>query len=270
MMAPGDAAGVATATPTACFEPRQGAWYWLGSYGAMVRWHLVSLRLWAATALAIEILSGVGMVYGIALLAPHLSLQGKLYATTGPAVVALILLGLIFGPQLVAQEKMSGRYEYVLTMPVPRTAAAFAWYTVTLLIGLPAAGVTLAAGVLRFGVSLSVSAQLVPALLLGTFTITMLGYAIAHAISAPMATVLITQVLIFVAFGYAPINFPADQMPHWLVDVNRALPFMPTATAIRAGLTRGISSDVGSSYLVLAGWSAGSALLALLALNRRR
>jgi len=152
---------------------------------------------------------------------------------------------------------------------VPRSAAAFAWYTVTLLIGLPAAAVTIAAGVVRFGVSLSVSAQLVPALLLGTFAITMLGYALAHAVSKPMATMLITQVLVFVAFGYAPINFPSSQMPHWLVEINRALPFLPMATVVRAGLTRGLVTGVWVSYLVLAAWALGSAWLALRALGRR-
>jgi len=236
----------------------------------MVRWHLVSLRLWAATATAIEILSGVGMVYGIGLLAAHLSTRGQLYATTGPAIVALILLGLILGPQLVAQEKMAGRYEYILTMPVPRSAAMLAWYTVTLLIGLPAFAVTLAAGVARFGISLTPSLQLAPALLLATFAITMLGYALAHAVSRPMVTILVTQVLVFVAFGYAPINFPTAQMPQWLVEVNRALPFLPMASAIRAGLTHGLASDVGVSYLVLVGWAATSAALALWALGRRR
>jgi ABC-2 type transport system permease protein len=118
----GAAAGGSLATRA---EPQAGPSHWLHGYAAMVRWHVVSLRLWAATAAAVEILSGVGMVYGIGLLAPHLSVRGELYATTGPAIVALILLGLIFGPQLVAQEKMAGRYEYMLTMPVPRSAAAW-------------------------------------------------------------------------------------------------------------------------------------------------
>lgn len=264
-------AGTSTGGSLAAYaEPRDGVSWWLHGYAAMVRWHLVSLRLWAATATAIEILSGVGMVYGIGLLAPHLSTRGMLYATTGPAIVALILLGLIFGPQLVAQEKMAGRYEYMLTMPVPRSAAALAWYTVTLLIGLPAAAVTIAAGMVRFGISLSPSAQLIPALLLGTFAITMAGYALAHAISKPMATILITQVLVFVAFGYAPINFPSSQMPHWLIDINRALPFLPIANVVRAGLTRGLATDVGVSYLVLAAWAIGSGWLAVLALGRRR
>lgn len=264
-----DAGAAADGSLAARAEPGAGPSHWLHGYAAMVRWHLLSLRLWAPAATAIEILSGVGMVYGIGLLAPHLSARGALYATTGPAIVALILLGLILGPQLVAQEKMAGRYEYTLTMPVPRSAAAFAWYTVTLLIGLPAAAVTIAAGVVRFGVSLSVSAQLVPALLLGTFAITMLGYALAHAVSKPMATMLITQVLVFVAFGYAPINFPSSQMPHWLVEINRALPFLPMATVVRAGLTRGLVTGVWVSYLVLAAWALGSAWLALRALGRR-
>jgi hypothetical protein len=42
------------------------------------------------------------------------------------------------------------------------------------------------------------------------------------------------------------------------------------ATTIRAGLTQGLASDVGISYLVLLGWAAVSGALALRALGRRR
>ena len=144
-------------------EPRRGAAHWLHGYLAMLRWHLASLRLWAPMALAFEILAGVGIVFGVGLLIPHISPRAALYATTGAAVMALLLIGLIVGPQLVAQQKTEGTYEYLLTLPAPRTAAALAWYTVALLIGLPAAVLTLVAGVLRYGVSLSLSPELVPA-----------------------------------------------------------------------------------------------------------
>jgi len=235
----------------------------------MLRWHLISLRLWVSVTIAIQVLSGVGMVYGIGLLAHHLSHTGELYATTGPAAVALLLVGAIFGPQIVAQQKIDGSYQYLLTLPVPRSATALAWYVVTLAIGLPAAAAALAAGVLRFGVSLSLSAELLPAVLLGCLATTMLGYAIAHAISKPMITIVVAELIVFFPFGFAPFNFPASQMPAWLVDVNHFLPFLPMATVIRAGLTHGITTDVGLSYLALAVWAVAMTAATLAVLRRR-
>lgn len=249
--------------------PSRGVGHWLRSYAVMTRWHFASLRLWAVTAAAIEVLSGTGMVLGIGLLAPHLSTAGKLYATTGPAAAALLLIGTIFGPQLVAQQRLDGSYHYLLTLAVPRSAAAFAWYTVTLSIGVPAAVLTVLAGLLRFGISLSPSAALIPAVLLGVFTTTMLGYALAHAVSRPMVTIIVAELFIFIVFGYAPINFPANQMPAWLVDVNRGLPYLPMATAVRAALTRGLSSDLAASYAALGAWSVASMSLAMTALRHR-
>lgn len=249
--------------------PRHGLRHWLGGYRSMVRWHLLSLRLWAPAAAAIELLAGVGMVYGIGLLVPHISSRAALYGTTGAAVVTMVLLGLILGPQLVAQQKMNGTYEYLLTMPVPRSAAALAWYTVTLVIGLPAAAATLAAGIVRYGITLSPAPQLTVAVLLSVFTATMLGYAVAHAVSQPMVTIIVSQLAIFFVFGYAPINFPPTQMPVWLVQINRGLPFLPMAITVRDALTRGLVSDVGLSYLVLCCWALASILLALLAIGRR-
>jgi ABC-2 type transport system permease protein len=250
--------------------PRHGPRHWLDGYLAMLRWHFLSLRLWAPAAAAIEVLAGVGMVYAIGLLIPHITTRAAVYGTTGSAVITMLLLGLILGPQLVAEQKMNGTYEFLLTMPVPRSAAALAWYTVTLVIGLPAAAATLAAGILRYGITLSPAPQLTIAVLLSVFTATMLGYAVANAVSQPMVTIILAEVFIFLAFGYAPINFPSTQMPAWLVGINRGLPFLPMATTVRDGLTHGVVGDVGISYAVLCCWAMGSVLLALLALGRRR
>lgn len=250
--------------------PQHGVGYWVRGYRAMLRWHLASLRLWAATAVAVEILAGVGMVFGIGLLVPHISTRGALYGTTGSAVVTMLLIGMILGPQLIAEQKMNGTYEYLLTLPAPRSAQALAWYTVTLVVGLPAAVATLVVGTLRYDISLAVSPRIVVAVLLGVFTATMLGYALAHAIAKPMFTILLSELFIFLAMGYAPINFPADQMPRWLVDINQALPFLPFATTVRDGLTHGLVTGVLTSYLVLGAWALASISLALLALGRRR
>jgi len=261
---------VSAAAPAARLEPRRGVARWTDGFAAMVRWHFASLRLWMPVAMAVEILAGVGMVLAVGLLVPHVSARAALYATTGSAVVTMVLIGLILGPQLVAQQKTDHTYEYLLTLAVPRSAAALAWCVVTAAISLPAAAVTVLTGVLRYHLTLSASPQVAVAVPLGIFTMTMLGYALAHAIGRPMVTILLSQILIFFAFGYAPVNFPASQMPHWLVAINRGLPFLPMATAVRDGLVRGLASDLAASYAALAAWAVASICLALFAMERRR
>jgi ABC-type polysaccharide/polyol phosphate export permease len=84
-----------------------------------------------------------------------------------------------------------------------------------------------------------------------------------------MLTQVVTQMLIIAIFGFSPIAFPSQQLPHWLAQANLALPFAGMADIIRAGLTIGLATHVGRSYLVVAVWAAASAAVATWALTRR-
>ena len=129
--------------------------------------------------------------------------------------------------------------------------------------------VSLAVAWLRYGVPLHISLMIIPAVALTSFAGTMLGYAIAHALSSPMVTMLVTQVLAFAVFGFAPILFPISQMPRWLGTLNWWLPFRQMAVVIRAALTAGIQPGLAAAYGILGAWSILSAALALRAIGRR-
>jgi ABC-2 type transport system permease protein len=249
---------------------RTGAPYWLDGYRAMVGWQLASLRLWLPVLAAIQILAGAGFVLGIALFFAQIPPSAALYVSTGVPVINLVMVGLILGPQLVADQKVEQSYEFLQTLPVRRTATALAWYTVTLIGGLPAVVVSLLIAQARYHIAFAISPSIVPAVLLTAFTGTMLGYALAHALADPMTTRLITQLLVFVIFGYAPILFPPWQMPAWLAAVNSWLPFRPMATIVRGGLTDGMVGHVAGAYLVVAVWGAAGAAVSAWALGRRR
>jgi ABC-2 type transport system permease protein len=249
---------------------RGGPRYWLAGFVAMFRWQLASLRLFMLLIVAVEMLTGIGLVVAIGLMVPDIPLVAALYATTGAAVVALVLIGLVFGPQLIAMQKIQGTYEYLIALPVARSATVLAWCGVTLVVGLPGAAAAIAFGAWHYGLDLRASMAIVPATLLTLFTATMLGSSIAHAAREPMVTVILSQVLVFLAFGYAPISFPASQMPHWLAEANRGLPFLPMASVVRGSLTHGLVGSLTESYLVLAAWAAASVALATWALGRRR
>lgn len=258
------------APPGPASRTRHGPAYWLRAYRAMVRWHLVSLRLWLPVLMVVQVLAGAGFVLGIALLLHPIPAAAALYVSTGVPVINLIMVGLILGPQLVADQKARGSHEFLQALPVPRVADALAWYTVTLAGGLPAVLVSLLIARLRYDLAFAISPAVVPAVLLTTFSGTMIGYALAHALGSPMTTRLIVQVLVFAVFGYCPILFPAGQLPGWLAALNWWLPFRHMAVIVRAGLTSGMVDGVARSYLIVSVWGVLGVAASAWALGRRK
>ena len=242
---------------------------WLHGYSWMTRWDLTELRLMLPVIAGVQILAGVGFVLGLGLFFDRMPASVALYVSTGVVVLNLTLVGLIVGPQFVADQKLAGTYDYLRALPVPATSAAVAWYTVTLIAGLPAAVISLLVAELRYGIAFSVTPSIVPAILLTVFTGTMLGYALSHAVANPMTTRMIAQLLVFWVMGFSPILYPASQQPAWLATLNAWLPFEHMATIVRAGLTTGIVTGIGRSYAIVAVWGVVGTVLAARALVRR-
>jgi len=109
-----------------------------------------------------------------------------------------------------------------------------------------------------------------PAVLAVSLTGVLMGYAVAHAITVPMIARLVSVALIFVIFGFSPVMFPARQLPVWLAQVNRWLPFGSMATIMHSALGISQASGAGRAYLVVAAWAIGSGLVAAWAVGRRR
>jgi ABC-2 type transport system permease protein len=249
---------------------RHGTDHWVRSYVAMLRWELTNVRLLLPILILGQTLSGGGIVLGFGLLIPSLPPRTAAYLVTGAAVIALILVGAAVGPQLVAQQKMENSYDFLWSLPVPRSASAVAWLTLNVLIAVPGMLAALIAGWLRFDVRFDVSPMVIPAVLLALVTGTLLGYALSHAIPKPEITMLVSQILIFVIIGFSPISYPAENLPDWLSTAHQYLPFIHMGNVVRASLVDGIATDVGHSYLVLAIWSVAAAIVTALVLGRRK
>lgn len=249
-------------------QPVRGPGRWLRSYVVMLRWELTGLRLVIPVTAAVQILAGAGFALGIGLLheVPRLDAQ---YMAAGTAVVTLVLVGLTIGPQLIAQQRMDGTYEYLWSMPIPRTCAVAAWATMTFLLGLPGMIAAVAVAAWRYDLSFHIGWSIVPAVLLTATTGTFIGYAIAHAVPEPMMTVAATQVLIFVLIGFSPVNFPAERLPGWLAELNEWLPFGSMATVVRGALIPELAVGVARSYAVLVAWAAVTMAASAAVLGRR-
>jgi ABC-2 type transport system permease protein len=250
-------------------DPRVGAPSWSASLAASVRWELASFRLLLPVTAVVQVLVGVGLVIGVGFFFGHIPDRAALLVATGIPVVILVMVGVVVAPQAIAQQKTEGSYDFVRSLPVPVSARVLGWCLVALAISIPAVLVALAVAVLRFNLALDVSPAIVPAVLLVSFSGATIGLALGHAVRQPMVTQFATQVLILVVIGFSPIIFPSRQLPHWLAQVNLALPFASMADIVRAGLTTGLSIDVLRAYGVVAAWACASAVVCAWALTRR-
>ncbi len=260
-----------TGTPhVAPLALRSGPSHWLDSYGLMFRWELLSLRMILPLMLVIQLFMGAGVVVGFGLLFERVPRTQALFLSTGSTVIALLMVGLVMAPQMVAQQRMRGTYDFLWSLPVPRLAQVAASLTVWMLIALPGMVLALLAAAWRYDLALAPSWQVIPAALLTVLVATSVGYGFAHAVSNPMVTALITQVLAFVILIYSPINFPVERLPGWLAGLHHALPFEHAATVMRAALTGIDPGGLALSYAVLAAWAIGGWIVTWRVVGRRK
>jgi ABC-2 type transport system permease protein len=249
---------------------RSGPRYWWGSLSAMLRWQLTSMRLLLPLLVIVQMLIAAGFSVGMSMFFTEVTPTVALYLGTGSAIIALIIVGLIVAPQLIAVEKEEDTYDFTWSLPTPRSAAVVAWLVLCAIVSIPAMIAALAVASWRLDIVYSVNPTIVPAVLLVLICGTMIGYAMAHAIPKPGLTQLLTQVLAFGVLGFTPITFPIENLPSWLANIQEVLPFYHMGVIVRGGLTDGLVDDLWMSYLVVLGWSLAAIVLVALVLGRRK
>jgi len=249
---------------------RSGPANWWHSLSAMLRWQLTSMRLLLPLLIVVQMLVAAGFSIGIGLFFEDLTATAALYLGTGAAIIALIIVGLVVAPQLIAAEKEEGTYDFSWSLPVPRSASVVAWLVLSAIISIPSMVMALLIASWHFDIGFVVSWNIIPAVLLTLVCGTMIGYAMAHAIDQPSLTQLLTQVVAFGVLGFTPITYPLENLPPWLQSVHQVLPFYHMGVIVRAGLTVGIVGELRLSYLVVLAWTLAAIALTALILGRRK
>jgi ABC-2 type transport system permease protein len=249
---------------------RRGWGRWLNSLKVMLQWQLTTLRSVLPIIIVVQILFGVGFAVGMGLFFPTMTEEIALYLATGAATVTLLTVGIVLGPQLVASEKEDGTYDFTWSLPVPRTATTAAWVVVNAIFALPGAVAALLVAAWRYQIEYDTSWMVVPAVGLTLTAATLIGFAFAHAIPSPSITVLATQVLVFGILGFTPINYPPENLPTWLADIHRLLPFYPMGVVIRESLGVTTDENLVMAYAVIVVWMLAALALAGWVLGRRK
>ena len=240
----------------------------LDSYRLLLRWQFMRFRTTIPVLVLIQVFLAVGVVYGLAFLVPNIDATTALYLSTGAPTLSLVLLGLNVVPQEVTQGRISGRYEYVKALPVPRLAPLAAEVTFWLAVQLPGTALALAIAAARFDIGLDIGWAVLPAVLLVALTGASVGYALAAAMQPQLASQ-VTGFLGVVLLLFSPINFPAQRMPGFLEVIHAALPVQYMADLIRGSLTGDYERSMTVAFLVVAAWCAAGLAISYRAATRQ-
>ena len=249
---------------------RHGARHWAASYAAMLRFDLAAQRNWLPMFALMQVLFGAGMaiIYGFYI--GHLPAGAALFIVSGSPALAVLTAGLIGVTMMVTERQQAGSWDFIWSLPAPRSAAVASSFTVFTLLSVPGIVATLALAAWRYGLTLTVSPMAVPALLLSSLMATAIGFAMAQLIARPVVTNAIVNALIFVVLIFSPVEFPISRLPLWLADVHRVLPVYYLGQVLRASVTQGLVANVALSYAMVAAWTAVACAGTAWAVGRRR
>jgi len=124
--------------------------HWWRSYWLLLRWSVLQQRAQLPFLLMVQTLLGMGVVVGFAFLVPAMDRPTALYLATGAPTIALIIVGFVAVPQTVAHQKLTGTFDYLRSMPVPRLALLAADATVWVVLALPGLVASLGVAAWRF------------------------------------------------------------------------------------------------------------------------
>jgi ABC-2 type transport system permease protein len=240
----------------------------LREYRLLVRWQALRLKGFIPLAIVIQAVFAFGIVVGYPLLMPEVDQLTILFLATGAPAVALVTMGLVALPQVVAQARTEGSLEYMRSLPVPRLAYLAADLTVWLLIVVPGVAFAVLMGAWAFGLDLDISLALVPATLLVAVTAAAIGYALA-SILPPMIAMLVTQLLVFGVLVFSPLLFPASRLPEWLQSIHDWLPIGAAGEVLRGSLASSTFPLTAGPFILLGAWCLVCLGIAYVSLQRR-
>ena len=138
----------------------------LRSWWLLFTWQYLRFRKDFLMIVVIQVMLALGIVYGLAFLIPNIDATSAMYLATGAPTLSLLIMGLTVVPQEVGMGRLTGRFEYLSSLPIPRLATLSSDVVFWLLAQLPGTILALVVASMRFDFALRVQWLIVPVLLL--------------------------------------------------------------------------------------------------------
>jgi len=240
----------------------------LQTYPLMMKWSFLSNKPWMVLRGVVQIMMMAGFVIGISFLFLDITPPIARHLITGTPTMILLMMGLVWVPQMVANGRIQGTYDFMLSLPVPRMVLLVSDATIYFLLTLPGIIIAIILGSVYHDFTLQVSPLVVPAFILISMTGTFVGYAIALWVPHPRMAIIATQILLLVIAFFSPVIFPAEQLPGWIAAIHRVLPIQYMADLSRGSLTE-IDVNMGLAFAVTGAWCVASFLFCYMVMKRR-
>jgi ABC-2 type transport system permease protein len=217
----------------------------------------------------IQVVLALGIVYGLAFLIPDIDPRTALFLATGAPTVTLLIMGLTIVPQEVSQGKLTGRFDYLSSLPIPRLATLVSDVAFWLLAQLPGTALALVVASIRFDLDLHIGWTIVPAVLLVALSGACVGYAFALVLQPQVASQITSFISILILL-FSPINFPNERLPSALRAVHRVLPIESMGDLMRWSLTGKFVTNPGRAFAIVGAWCAVGLLTSYRVATKRR
>ncbi len=202
----------------------------------------------------IQILISIGIVIGFTYMIPTPDTHSILFLATGAPTIIFIFTGLVILPQQIGNTKADGYMDFIRTWPVKRATILTADTAIWLLITIPGIIVSTIVAHVMFEPGYAISWTAIPALLMIALTSIGVGYGFSYVLS-PTASLGISQVIVFGALMFSPVNFPMERLPEWLQTAHTFLPIYSMAEVTRASLAASTFTATFGNYITLFIWS---------------
>jgi len=201
----------------------------------------------------IQIMVSLGIVVGFTYLFADPSSDTILYLATGAPTLILIITGLVIFPQQIANSKSEGYIEFIRTWPVNRALILGADTLTWLIITIPGIAIATVCAHFIFDPGYAISWTIIPALLLIALTSIGVGYGFSYALP-PQGSMALSQILVFGALMFSPINFPMERLPEWLQILHHILPLYSMGEVMRASMAATTFAAGIEHYISLSIW----------------
>ena len=239
----------------------------LADYRLMATMQLESIRAQMVFIAPVQFLLTGSLAIGLGFLIPNIDPTAARYLSTGAPTVSVLLVGLVVLPQELARQHESGADDFLCSLPVRPGVRLLATLTPHLVLSLPGALLSLAVAAWYFDFTLRPNPLALVALAFVAMTGAAIGNAVAAIARQPLATSVISNVLMFFVMLFSPINFPAARLPGWLQTVHDVLPLEAMADLVRRTLS-GTATDA-VDWLQVAAWAFASFVVSARGAARR-
>ena len=210
----------------------------MSKFRVLVIEHLLTTRSSLPFLIFFQLVVPTSLIFGLGHYAgSKVSTESVVNIVSGSITFTLLFWGLSSLAAKICNMRQQGTLTYYISMPITKTTFIGSLLAARLVVLLPAFIVPLLAGAFIYNLKLDLSVWLVAIVLLGAFSLCVLGTALGALVKSEELLTALTGALIFIAALVAPTFYPSAVLPLPLQILGWLMPTTYVSEALSHSLT---------------------------------